>query len=182
MAKGTGCAALRVGCAAALALAAAATLPAKSAAQDARNVIGVLERGDSVRLRLRGALPIDGQMLVLRSDTLVLAMAGLPDDWMVAASDLETLHRYIDRTPREGFRHGAAMGMAVGMFVGAATGAILHATDVLGGPDETLQGFAVGTLRLSAIGMGLGGLTGGFIGGANPGMGWIGIELPVRGP
>lgn len=173
------CAALRVGCAIGLALAALAAAPWTADAQESRSDIESLVAGDSLRLRVRGGLPFDAHMRLMDRDTLVLVTRGLADDWRVAASDLETLHRYVDRTPREGFRYGAAIGMAIGMVAGAAVGALLHATDVIGGPDETLQGFVAGTMKLSAAGLGVGALAGGFIGGASPGMGWIGIQLPV---
>jgi hypothetical protein len=148
-------------------------------AQERRQSLERLEDGDSVRLRLPGALKVDASMRDLHDDTLVLVIAGLSTDWSLSAYDLETLERWVDRSPSEGFRYGAAIGLAIGIFVGAGAGGLLYATSVLGDPDDPPSRVLDAAIKWAAFGSGLGALTGGFLGGARPGQGWISIELPV---
>ena len=151
----------------------------EASGQERRQTLELLEDGDSVRLRLPGALKVDASMRDLRDDTLVLIVPGLATDWSLSAFDLESLERWVDRSPSEGFRHGAALGLAIGLFVGAAAGGVLHATPILGGPDDPPSRVVEAAIAWGAFGGGVGALTGGFLGGARPGQGWISIELPV---
>lgn len=150
-----------------------------ASAQERRQSLERLEDGDSVRLRLPGALKMDASMRDLRADTLVLVVAGLSTDWSLSAYDLVTLEHWVDRSPSEGFRHGAALGLAIGLFVGAAAGGVLHATSVLGGADDPPSRVVEAAIQWGAFGGGIGALGGGFLGGARPGRGWISIDLPV---
>jgi hypothetical protein len=149
------------------------------AAQERRQSLERLEDGDSVRLRLPGALKVDASMRDLRDDTLVLIVSGLATDWSLSAYDLETLERWVDRSPSEGFRHGAAIGFAIGLIAGAAAGGVLNATSVLGDPSDPASRVVDAAIKWGAFGGGLGMFGGGFLGGARPGRGWISIELPV---
>lgn len=151
-------------------------------AQSPRHGFGALTSGDSVRVRLPGALRVEASMRAVRADTIVLAVSGLADQWSLSAFDLESLERYVDRTPSEGFRQGAILGMAAGLFAGAATGLLLHYTGALGAEDEHPVEDLVGTtLKGAGLGAGVGILVGGFFGGAHPGMGWVSIDLPAMG-
>jgi hypothetical protein len=98
----------------------------------------------------------------------------------VPAADLASLAHYRERTPHEGFRHGAITGMIAGLFVGAAAGAGLYAVGVLDHTGDPPSQIVTSTTTWSVIGLGLGGLGGGFIGGASPGAGWAVLALPSR--
>lgn len=144
------------------------------------NDVGALQPGDSVRLRLPGALRLNAQMSALRADTLMLVVEGLNDLWPVSSFDLVTLERFAQRDSRQGFRHGALMGMAAGVFVGAGIGLGLHASGVGRDTGEvTIDGMNT-VLRWTGLGFALGAIGGGFLGGAKPGRGWVPVALPSR--
>lgn len=138
-----------------------------------------LQSGDSVRLRVRGALLLDASMSELRQDTLILNLDGVDAPWPVSGFDLVTLERYADRTPRQGLRHGAVVGMVSGLFVGAGLALGLHA---LGSNDEPDAGIAVLRSALTGVGLGAvsGAVGGGILGGRQPGRGWVSLALPAR--
>jgi hypothetical protein len=138
-----------------------------------------LEVGDSVRLRVTGALRLDGALRGVRGDTLVLRVEGLRGLWPVSSSDLVTLHRYTERNPREGFRHGAMTGLMIGLFAGAAVGVAVEASR--SHEDSELTSAMIrSVLRWGGGGAGIGAATGGILGGANPGRGWVALTLPTR--
>jgi len=138
-----------------------------------------LEVGDSVRLRVTGAMRLDGALRGMRGDTLVLQVEGIETFWPVASRDLETLERYTERNPQEGFRSGAMTGFVFGFFVGAAVGVAVESArsheDV-----ELAPAMMTAAVRWGGAGAGLGAATGGILGGAHPGRGWVGLTLPAR--
>lgn len=138
-----------------------------------------LEVGDSLRVRLPGALRVDVSMQGWQRDTLMLRVEGLRTLWPVSGFDLETLEKFGDRTPREGLRHGAAIGMATGIFAGAAVGLLLEVT---GEPDETdvAQRVIGAAVRWAGMGAVAGTIGGAVLGGRRPGRGWVLLELPSR--
>ena len=141
--------------------------------------IDQLEVGDSVRLRVTGALPLDGALRAVRGDTLVLRVVGIDDPWPVSSTDLVTLERYTERNSREGFRHGAMTGLVIGFFAGAAVGIAVetrHSHD----NTELTAAMISSALRWGGGGAGIGAATGAIWGGAHPGRGWVGLSLPTR--
>lgn len=63
--------------------------------------------------------------------------------------------------------------------VGAATGLVLHVTGVIDDPKEPPAQLFSDALEWAGIGMVVGSIGGGFLGGRNPGKGWIRLELPA---
>ncbi len=138
-----------------------------------------LQVGDSVRVRLPGALRLDAALRELRGDTLMLAVQGVEDAWPVSGYDLVLLERFGPRTPREGFRNGLMLGMASGLFLGAAVGLALNASGTDDSPEPGVE-LMRQALRGAGLGAALGGVVGGFVGGARPGSGWVALPLPTR--
>lgn len=136
--------------------------------------------GDSVRLRVTGALRVEAMATGMRGDTLLLSLAGLAAPWEVPISNLESLEAYIDRSPRDGLRYGVAIGAGAGLFAGALSGVALYATGVgrTGGDEPTDMISSV--LSWSGVGIVAGAITGAVVGGARPGRGWVVIPLPRR--
>ena len=85
--------------------------------------ISRISLGDSVRIRLPGALRVDASLLSWRGDVMMLDLVGLDAPWPVSILELEAL---VARTSREGFRYGAGVGAAAGIFLGAGLGLMLH--------------------------------------------------------
>lgn len=137
-----------------------------------------VEEGDSVRLRLPGALTVDASVGEVRNDVITLRVVGLAQGWPVSVFDMASLEVLDERTPREGLRYGFGMGFVAGVFAGAAVGLALHSagvTDDLDGPASLIMG---NTLRWAGFGAVAGGIGGAIVGSARPGVGWIRIELP----
>jgi len=138
-----------------------------------------LEVGDSLRVRLPGALRVEASMRGLQSDTLLLRVRGLSSDWPVSAYDLVSLERFRDRTASEGLRDGVTIGAVVGLFVGAGFGVLLQ---VASGGESDDRGLEMirSTLRYAGVGAGAGGIVGGVRGSRNPGRGWVALPVPSR--
>ncbi len=134
--------------------------------------------GDSVRIRLPGALRVDASLLSWRGDVMMLDLVGLDAPWPVSILELEALEVHVARTSREGFRYGAGVGAAAGIFLGAGLGLVLHATGIVNDPDQPQTQVMRTATRWSALGAVAGALGGGFYMGAHPGFGWVRIELP----
>jgi len=134
--------------------------------------------GDSVRVRLTGALRVEGMTTALRGDTLLLATAGLTTLWPVPLTDLESLEAYVDRSPRDGLRYGVALGAGAGLFAGALGGLGFYATGI--GRDGEGGSADLMSVVLSWTGMGFvaGAIVGAAVGGARPGRGWVAVPLP----
>lgn len=137
-----------------------------------------IQPGDSVRVTIKGALPIPGVLDSWRSEVMVLSIDGLDDTWGVSVSDMTALQVYTRRTNRESFRHGAMMGSVLGIFVGTALGAALNASGVTDDPEGPPAQIVTAALTGTAIGFLGGALLGGLYYGRRPGMGWIRITLP----
>lgn len=156
-----------------------ATVGAPRAVRAQEHLIGDLVEGDSVRLRMRGSMRVHASMLGFRGDTLLLRVQGLAGPWPVSQIDLVTLEQHADRNSREGFRHGATLGLATGLFVGAISGVVVSFA-TKNGVGEAGYELANRTFRWGGLGAVLGALGGGFLGGAHPGTGWVGLALPPR--
>lgn len=139
-----------------------------------------ISQGDSVRLRIRGGVRVAASLGAWNDDLMLLTVQGLDDAWPVSIYDMESLDLHRARTPREGFRQGTILGAVVGLFAGAAVGLALHSTGVSYDPDGPAQQIITTSLKWAGLGAVLGGLTGGFIGGSHPGVGWVNVELPRR--
>ena len=155
--------------------------PANRLADRRGQPFGLLS-GDSVRVRLPGALQVSGIAATIDPVGLHLRTEGLDALWPVGFLELSSLEVYRRRSSRQGFRHGVGMGLAVGLFFGVASGLMLHATGVWqsdsGGPAERMIRSG---LRLAGVGAAGGAMVGGFFGGAHPGVGWVSIPLPRSG-
>lgn len=134
--------------------------------------------GDSIRLRLAGALTLDASVGEVHDDVMVLSVVGLAARWPVSVFDMESLEVLDERTSREGLRYGFGMGLVAGIFAGAAVGLALHAAGVTDDPDGPASLIMGNTLRWAGFGAVAGGIGGAIVGGARPGVGWIRIELP----
>jgi len=140
--------------------------------------------GDQVRFRIHNMAspkPIEATFSGWRGDTLVLALPNVEAPWLLSADQLRFLERYQALTPRHGLRRGLALGLVTGLFVGAAVGGGLYAAGVThdedGPPAEQLIASVLRFTGLFAVG---GGISGGILGGRNPGWGWVGVSLPPR--
>jgi hypothetical protein len=156
-----------------------ATVTAPRAVRAQEHLIGDLVEGDSVRLRMRGSMRVHASMLGFRGDTLLLRVQGLAGSWPVSQIDLVSLEQHADRNSREGFRHGATLGLATGLFLGAISGVVVSFAmkDGVGVAGYELTNR---TFRWGGLGAVFGALGGGFLGGAHPGTGWVGLALPTR--
>lgn len=138
-----------------------------------------VEPGDSVRVRLLSALPVDASFLEWRGDAMIFEVQGLGSDWPVSVSDMSSLSVYTDRSPREGFRHGAVLGAVGGLFFGAAIGLALNWTGVIDDPEVPSKLMTDG-MRWAGLGLVAGAMSYGFYRGGHPGRGWVQIALPGR--
>lgn len=158
-------------------LCALAACPAGVAAQ--QSGVERIQVGDSVRVHLPGALPIDAAFERWQSDELILRVEGLEGRWPVSVYDLSSLELYTLRTRQESFRHGVILGAVSGVFIGAAAGVLLHSVGVIDDPDAPPAQLLTNGLRGAGLGAIALGLAGGFYFGRNPGYGWVSITLPV---
>lgn len=143
--------------------------------------LSMLSPGDSVRVRLRGGIPVPASFGAWNEDVMLLTVQGLGQDWPVSIYDMESLDIYRARTPQEGFRQGVLIGAVAGVFVGAAVGLVLHSTGVSFDPDlPSDQQILATSLRWAGIVAAAGGVVGGFVGGSHPGIGWVHVDLPRR--
>lgn len=134
--------------------------------------------GDSVRVRLNGALRVEAMTTGLRGDTLLLSLSGVTTTWPVSMSDLESLEAFIDRSPRDGLRYGAMIGAGAGLFAGALGGIGLYAIGLSGAEVDRATGLMSAVLTWSGIGVVAGAVVGAVLGGQRPGRGWVAIPLP----
>lgn len=134
--------------------------------------------GDTVRIRLPRAMPVKASVVGMHNDVMVMRVEGLDGPWGVSLFDMTSLEVFTDRTPREGFRHGAILGGVSGLFIGAAVGIVLHTTGVTDDPSQPPGKLMTDALRGAGLGVIGGALAFGFYGGSHPGRGWIGIALP----
>lgn len=137
-----------------------------------------IERGDSLRVQLPGALWLDAQFRSWNADIMLLGVQGVAGDWPVSILDLDGLQIYGQRSPREGFRYWGLIGAASGVFVGAATGLLLHTIGVSGDAEGPTSQIISTSLRWAGLGAIAGAIAGGVYGGSHPGIGWIGVRLP----
>ena len=139
-----------------------------------------IQPGDSVRVYLRGGLPVDAGFDRWQSGEMVLRVEGLEGAWFIDVEDLSELELYALRTNRESFRHGAVLGAVAGLFVGAVGGLLLHTTGVIDDPDAPPAQVITNAMSFAGIGVAVGIAGGGLYYGRNPGYGWVTIALPVR--
>jgi hypothetical protein len=111
---------------------------------------------------------------------MLLGIQGVAGAWPVSIFDLTGLQLYADRSPRQGLRHWAMIGAVGGIFAGAAVGVLIDTSGAGAGRSGPSTEIIATTVRWATIGMALGAVVGGVYGGARPGMGWVGIELPTR--
>ena len=136
--------------------------------------------GDSVRLRVTGALRVEAMTTGLRGDTLLLTLTGVSTTWPVSLSDLESLEAFVDRSPRDGLRYGVAIGAGAGLFAGAIGGLALQATGLTDNGGDEATGLVSSVLEWSGLGVVAGAVVGAVLGGQRPGRGWVAIPLPGR--
>jgi hypothetical protein len=140
----------------------------------------IVQAGDSVRLRMPSALSVEGLAESVRGEMLLVRTEGVEDIWQVSMFDMAQLDVRRRRTSQEAFRRGFGYGLVAGLFVGAAIGLVVHATGLVGGPDDPP---AERLLQTTFRGIGLGMISGGFVGGLvaarRPGFGWVEIRLPA---
>ena len=136
--------------------------------------------GDSLRLKLPGHLWVDAHFESWSADVMMLGVEGVTGDWPVSIFDLTGLQLYTGRSPRQGLRHWAMLGAVGGMFAGAGVGLLIDTSGAGAGMSGPSADIISTTVRWATIGMAVGAVAGGVYGGARPGMGWIGIELPTR--
>lgn len=139
-----------------------------------------IANGDSLRLKLPGQLWVDAHFESWSADVMLLGVQGITGDWPVSIFDLTGLQLYTDRSPRQGLRHWAMLGAVGGMFAGAGVGLLIDTSGAGAGMSGVSAEIISTTVRWATIGMVVGAVAGGVYGGARPGMGWIGIELPTR--
>jgi len=140
----------------------------------------IVQAGDSVRLRMPGALSVEGLAESVHGEMLLLRTEGIEGIWQVSMFDMAQLDVHRPRTPRQAFRRGFGYGLVAGVFVGAAIGIAIHASGLVGSPDDPP---AERLLQTTFRGIGLGTIAGGFLGGIvaarRPGLGWIEVRLPA---
>jgi hypothetical protein len=135
--------------------------------------------GDSIRLKLPGALWLDAHFGSWSADVMLLEVAGIAGDWPVSIFDLDGLQVYTQRSARDGLRHWALIGAVTGIFAGAATGLVLHATGAVGEPDAPPGQIISTALSWTGIGIVVGTLGGAAYGASRPGIGWVQVQLPI---
>ena len=150
--------------------------PADAQSADASRIAN----GDSLRLKLPGHLWIDAHFESWRADVMILGVQGITGDWPVSIFELSGLQLYTDRSPRQGLRHWAMLGAVGGLFAGAGVGLLIDTSGAGAGMSGPSTEIIATTVRWATIGMAVGAVAGGVYGGARPGVGWIGIELPTR--
>lgn len=138
-----------------------------------------VEIGDTVRIRLPRAQPVEAVLKRWEADLMLLEVDGMAQDWPVSVFDMVMLQVRTDRTRREGLRHYAIMGAVTGLFVGAGVGLGLHASGITNDPEGPAEQIVATTLRGAGLGTIGGFLLGGFLGGRSPGTGWISLSLPT---
>ena len=134
--------------------------------------------GDSVRVRVTGALRVEAMTAALRGDTLLLTVRGLMTPWPVPVAHLESLEAFVDRSPRDGLRYGLALGASAGVFAGALGGLGLYATGVGREADDQPSDLMSVVLSWTGIGLVGGAVVGAVVGAARPGRGWVVVPLP----
>lgn len=137
--------------------------------------------GDTVRVRLPRAQPVEAVFQGWEADLMLLHVDGMAQDWPVSIYDMALLQVHTARTRREGLRHYAILGAVTGLFVGAGIGLALHASGLTNDPDGPAEQIVATTLKGAGLGTIGGFLTGGFLGGRSPGIGWVSLSLPVPG-
>ncbi len=138
-----------------------------------------MSAGDSVRIRLSGRRTVAAEFTRWTTNDIVLDVNGFSSPYSVAVEEMERLDAYLQRTPRESFRHGALLGAASGIFIGAALGVVLHHTGVIDDPRAPPAEIVTDAMTWMGIGLAGGALVGGLWAGSHPGFGWIRIELPA---
>ena len=96
----------------------------------------IVQAGDSVRLRMPSALSVEGLAESVRGEMLLVRTEGVEDIWQVSMFDMAQLDVRRRRTSQEAFRRGFGYGLVAGLFVWAAIGLVVHATGLVGGPDD----------------------------------------------
>lgn len=140
-----------------------------------------VEVGDTVRVRLPMAQPVQAVFKRWDAEVMLLQVDGMAQDWPVSIYDMVWLEIHTRRTRREGLRHYAILGAATGLFVGVGVGLGLHSAGVIDDPEEPPGQVVTNALRWAGFGTVGGVLVGGFFGGRNPGTGWISLSLPSPG-
>jgi len=138
-----------------------------------------VEVGDTVRVRLPRGQPVEAVFQGWSSDVMLLQVDGMAQAWPVSVFDMSRLQVWTQRTRREGLRHYAVIGAVTGLFVGAGVGLALHSSGISADPEGPAEQIVMTTLRWAGLGTIGGFVTGGFLGGRNPGVGWISLSLPV---
>ena len=139
----------------------------------------MVSAGDSVRVRMNGAVSIEGITAAVQGERILLRTAGVDDLWPMSMFEMAALHVLRPRTKSEGFRLGFGTGLVAGLFIGAAVGLALHSAGAVGSEDDPPAELLMQTtLTATGIGSLAGGFIGGFRGGANPGRGWKRVPLP----
>lgn len=140
-----------------------------------------IELGDTIRVRLPRAQPVEAVFRGWEADVMLLQVRGVEQAWPVSVFDMTWLEVHTERTRREGLRHYAILGAVTGLFVGAGVGLGLHAIGITADPDGPAEQIMGNTLQGAGLGIVTGLLAGGYLGGRYPGVGWISLELPARG-
>jgi len=140
-----------------------------------------IELGDTIRVQLPRAQPVEAVFRGWEADVMLLQVNGVEQTWPVSVFDMTWLEVHTERTRREGLRHYAILGAATGLFVGAGVGLGLHAIGITNDPDGPAEQIIANTLQGAGLGTVTGFLVGGYLGGRHPGAGWISLALPAPG-